>query len=161
MDKFNPASLSEDEFKKLCVPTAAEAKVLRQQAQASKNKVVKPAEVDEIEQAIAEERKQPILPAVVVSAPIVSIPKADKRIRVTFELPGGSYTVPAIDVKTCTYGIMVLLPIGLNDCSFSPSPGAELTVSWLNQSVKCFSPGTVFEIDNFNCIGVVLVRAET
>ena len=162
MDNFNPASLSTDAFNKLTVPTADE---VRRKNLEKLNKPVTPARTmklpDEIAQAEkeeAEERaglKQPI-PAII---PANNKPK-EKRIRVTFELPGGFYTIPAKDVKLCKYGLMVLMPTGETDAMFAPSPGSEVTVIWDERQVKCFSPGIMFDFKELNCMGIVLIRAD-
>lgn len=159
MDNFNPASLSPEAFNKLALPSAEEAKRKRLAARS-------PQPVDEIAEAEAEEAAER---AGLKTAPAAIMPpsdnpnpnpKAENRIRVTFELPGGFYTVPAIGVKVCKYGLMVLMPTGVNDATFAPSPGTEVVVHWGDKQAKCFSPGILFDMAELNCMAIILVRAE-
>lgn len=159
MDNFNPASLSPEAFAKLAVPSADEVRRKRLEAAG------KPAEpVDEI---AAAEREEAAERAGLKQAPAAIMPSVStnpkpnpERIRVTFELTGGYYTVPALGVKECKYGIMVLMPMGANDASFAPAPGSEVTVHWSDKQQKCFSPGIMFELAELECLAIVLIRAQ-
>jgi len=113
----------------------------------------KEAEKEAIQRGVASD----IIPVNSIDKP--EIPQIQKRIRVTFEIEGGYYTIPAIDVKVCKYGAMVLMPAGLTDATFAPSPGSDVILHWDDKQIKCFSPGIMFELDEMKCLGVVLIKA--
>mgnify|MGYP003587850761 CR=1 FL=1 len=85
----------------------------------------------------------------------------NQRRRVTFELDGGAYSLPAIDIIEASYGVMVILPAGNNDVTFIPSPGAELAILYDDKRISCFSPGTVFNIEELKVMVISLVRRDT
>ena len=96
--------------------------------------------------------------------PIIVASKTDeylaKRKRVQFELSEGTYTMPIVDVIPCRYGIMVLMPCSGNDVTFTPKPGADITVTLGDKSWSCYCPGTSFMINELNVLAVVCVLKE-
>jgi len=134
-----------------------------------------PKPIDEIKQAEMEEAKEASKPNtnyVQVGPVTVPIPATtyvnspydkyfNQRNRVTFELDGGSYSLPAIDVIESVYGIMVILPANDSDVTFVPSPGAELVIIYNDKRIACFSPGTVFNINELKIIVISLVKKDT
>ena len=141
-------------------------------------------EVDEIKQAEIEEaqeaKKQNTIGKVIdntdvkyvqvgpVTVPVPSTTYAcgpydnyfNQRNRVTFELAGGSYSLPAIDMVESSFGVMVILPAGDSDVTFIPSPGAELTIIYDDKRIACFSPGTVFNVNELKVIIISLVKRD-
>ena len=97
-------------------------------------------------------------------APSKSDAYMDRRIRVTLEMEGGTYVVPAIDVKVSRYGVIVALPSGPNDVSFTPKPGAEVTVRYApglqggERAYECYYPGTAVDWPELKLSIIVFVR---
>ena len=132
-------------------------------------------EVDEIKQAEleeAQEAKKVDVKYVQVGPVTVPVPSTtyacgpydnyfNQRNRVTFELSGGSYSLPAIDMIESSFGVMVILPAGDKDITFIPSPGAELTIIYDDKRIACFSPGTVFNVNELAVIVISLVKRDT
>ncbi|MFC1453985.1 hypothetical protein ACFLQL_02270 [Verrucomicrobiota bacterium] len=79
------------------------------------------------------------------------------RTKITFGMDSGDISIPAVDVIESDYGIMVLIPAGLNDTVFTPKPGANVTVKAKGKIWKCFSPGTIFNLQFLDLIAVVLI----
>lgn len=175
MPNFDPRNISDDDMQKYVVPSAEE--VRRQRVEKLRKEGVRTRCVDEatsIDDAmdIADgisrdsgdnviEYAKPLQKDVDYDniSSVVEKVITKPRIRVKFELEGGSYTVPAIDVKECAYGIMVLMPNGIDDVTFMPSPGTEITVKWRDKEVVCFSPGASFDFDELDSVGVVLIKS--
>jgi len=132
-----------------------------------------PKPIDEIKQAEMEEAKEASKTKTAnyvqvgpVTVPVPSTTYVDslydkyfnQRNRITFELEGGSYSLPAIDVIDSGYGIVVILPAGDKDTTFTPAPGAEVMVIYDGETFKCFSPGVVCNVNALNIIIIALVK---
>ena len=79
------------------------------------------------------------------------------RIRVTFGTEIGEIAVPAIDILECSFGLMLLVPNGLNDTSFSPAPGAHITVKGKGKEWQVFSSGLIFNLTFLDINAVILI----
>lgn len=161
-DSFNPDTVfnSAPTASTIVVPSADDAKLNRLKARAAAGKKIP----DTYKDLVADVVRSPVAASIkrrnTKSKPIEDV-TTPASMKVTFELAGGLYTVPAIAVKECKYGIAVIMPNGLNDTVFSPLPGAELLVHYNGKQVKCFSPGISFDFMEYKFISVVLIRAES
>ena len=84
-----------------------------------------------------------------------------QRGRVSLTLTDGTFSMPCVDVKECTYGITIFLPLSDDSGSFIPKPGAEISVRYKDRTWECYFPGTYFEVEELKLLGIVLVRKET
>jgi hypothetical protein len=82
----------------------------------------------------------------------------DRRMRVTLDMEGGTYVVPAVDVKVSRYAVMVALPLGPNDVSFTPKPGSEVNVRFGDKAIDCYYPGTAVDWPELKLSIIVFVR---
>jgi hypothetical protein len=73
-----------------------------------------------------------------------------QRKRVSFTVSGGTYSVPAVDVRPCTAGLVILLPMDKESATFVPSLGAEVTVGFQDKQWPCFFPGVAVEFSELN-----------
>jgi hypothetical protein len=82
-----------------------------------------------------------------------------QRNRVTFELQDGTISVPCIDVKESTYGVVILLPLLSESGIMIPKPGTELTVTVADRSWRCFAPGANFELPELSIMIIAFIKA--
>lgn len=103
--------------------------------------------------------KPPVADAPPPTAPYPE-PAAQKRryTRVNFTTDAGVYSVPALSVIACPFGVMVELPIADDAPSFVPSVGTKLSVGDAVASYPCYYPGTEFDKGDSKIL--VFVRAE-
>ena len=80
-----------------------------------------------------------------------------KRIRIQFVVDGGTYSVPAIDVKVSAMCVTILLPCGANDATFIPKPGARLTICSGERKWSCYFPGTACELAELGLTVLILI----
>jgi len=185
-EKFNPSEyLNSNKLNELAVPATDDkgrqigvAEKIRRpvrvlNAKEADELLRKGVVMDEIKQAEMEEAKEASKTKTAnyvqvgpVTVPVPSTTYVDslydkyfnQRNRITFELEGGSYSLPAIDVIDSGYGIVVILPAGDKDTTFTPAPGAEVMVIYDGETFKCFSPGVVCNVNALNIIIIALVK---
>jgi len=106
----------------------------------------------------------PVVPAPILPPLLPETPAAQSRYvptveakpvytRVSFITDAGVYSVPALAVEICDYGVMVTLPSADDQASFVPAIGSTLTIGHKSTRVKCYFPGTEFNTS----VGKVLV----
>lgn len=74
------------------------------------------------------------------------IPKRRVPVRVTFEVAGGSYSMPARGLVCTPGGIMVFFNHDDSAVTFSPAVGAEVVVSSGDMRMACYSVGLFFDV---------------
>lgn len=115
--------------------------------------------IQQLAKAIAPQQQAPLnpfnpepLPAPAAPASVVSTntPAANylaRRTRVGFTVSGGTYSVPAVDVKTCAAGLVILLPVDKESATFVPGLGAEVVIEYEDKRWNCFFPGVAVVLD--------------
>ena len=160
MDNFDPDTIFKDKESSLVAPSAEEVRIQRLQARANQGKdvpekyrslITMPPKADNKSTGQNKKKVRKKSTESVIEPPV-------SRIKVIFELSGGLYTVPAIEVKECKYGVMVLLPNGMDDTTFTPLPGTELILHWDDKQLKCFSPGITFDFIDYKFTSIVLIK---
>jgi len=83
-----------------------------------------------------------------------------KRCRVTLDLADGSLSVEAIAMMQTAYSITVLLPMTPGNSIFIPKPGSEITIRTadVGSVFECFFPGSYFEVEDLQLIGLVFIK---
>ena len=83
-----------------------------------------------------------------------------RRSPVGFQVAGGTYSVPAVDVITCGTGLVVLMPIDDNLATFVPGLGAEVVVEFKGDSWECFFPGIHVKLEDLGVYMMSMVYKE-
>lgn len=101
------------------------------------------------------------------AAPVVTAPptpgdnlhdylRVDQRVQLS--VPGGTYMLPAIDVKITPLGVIILLPLDDQHANFIPEPGTKIGVSFGGKTLSCYFPGTAFELEELHITVLALLQ---
>jgi len=79
-----------------------------------------------------------------------------KRMRVTFYLGEGTFSIPAIDVRTSRNGLMVFVPVDDSSTSFIPKVGSQLEIHYRQNGTdhqhQVLYQGCHAEIEELSCM---------
>jgi hypothetical protein len=80
------------------------------------------------------------------------------RSRLTIELQDGSIHVPVIAVLQSAYSITIIAPLKLNETTFVPRPGTEVTLRDGALDVKAYYPGAYAELPALGLAIMTFIR---
>ena len=102
-----------------------------------------------------------VAPAALVTANTVvqqpPIPKHPKR--VALSLVDGTMTLPTINIINTQYSVTLFIELKEDAMTFIPKPGTELSIVVDGVETPCYFPGTFFEWEEINLMGLVFVKA--
>lgn len=79
---------------------------------------------------------------------------------ISFGVEGGTYRVPAVDIRESDVGVFVILPASDHTALFTPSMGANVRLTWDGKGRDCFFPGNVITIDELGIHIMSFIYAE-
>lgn len=84
----------------------------------------------------------------------------ERRVRVELQVSGMSFSVPAVDVVESQFGVVVLLPMKGDSMTFTPSVGADSTISCQQRGIRAEAAytGTSFELEEFGLLGLAFMK---
>jgi hypothetical protein len=85
------------------------------------------------------------------------IPKHTKR--VALSLVDGTMTLPTINIINTQYSVTLFIELKDDAMTFIPKPGTELSIIVDGVETPCYFPGTFFEWEEINLMGLVFVKA--
>jgi len=83
-----------------------------------------------------------------------------KRRRLTLELADSEVTMSVIDVLHSRCGITVLVPQTADSTTFIPRAGSEVTLREGTTVHRCYFPGSHFEIQELNLMGLSFIKVD-